>query len=66
MAWKGSGQKVGLEIWRIENFKVVPWHASEYGTFYSHDCYIVLRTYKPKPDSPSLRYADGFARTETK
>ena len=48
---------MGLEIWRIENFHVVPWPAKQYGTFYTGDCYIVLRTYKPTPDAKTLRYA---------
>jgi len=45
-AWKGAGQKVGLEIWRIEKFKVVPWPKDSYGSFYSGDSYIILHTYK--------------------
>jgi len=45
-AWKGAGQKVGIEIWRIEKFKVVPWPKELYGSFYSGDSYIILNTYK--------------------
>lgn len=45
-AWKGAGQKVGLEIWRIEKFKVVIWPKDLYGSFYSGDSYIILNTYK--------------------
>jgi len=45
-AWKGAGQKVGVEIWRIEKFKVVIWPKDLYGSFYSGDSYIVLHTYK--------------------
>jgi len=45
-AWKGAGQKVGIEIWRIEKFKVVAWPSHLYGSFYSGDSYIVLHTYK--------------------
>jgi gelsolin len=45
-AWKGAGQKVGLEIWRIEKFKVVLWPKDLYGSFYSGDSYIILNTYK--------------------
>ena len=54
-AWGGCGQKEGLEIWRIENFHVVPWPAKQYGSFYTGDCYILLRTYKPTPDAKTLR-----------
>jgi len=45
-AWKGSGQHVGTEVWRIEKFKVVRWPRDQYGTFYSGDSYIVLHTWK--------------------
>jgi len=45
-AWKGAGQKPGLEIWRIEKFKVVAWPKDLYGSFYSGDSYICLHTYK--------------------
>jgi gelsolin len=47
-AWKGAGEKVGLEIWRIEKFKVVRWPKDQFGSFYSGDSYIVLNTYKEK------------------
>ena len=33
-AWKNCGKTEGLEIWRIENLKVVPWQKEEYGTFF--------------------------------
>ncbi|KAI8846228.1 hypothetical protein BC829DRAFT_376011 [Chytridium lagenaria] len=52
-AWKGVGTKVGLRVWRIEQFKVVAWPESEYGSFYSGDSYIVINTYK-KPDLDTL------------
>jgi gelsolin len=51
----GAGQKVGLEIWRVENrrtaedvavFGVKRWPADEYGSFYTGDSYIILNTYK--------------------
>lgn len=45
-AWKGVGQKVGLQIWRIVKFKVTDWPKEEYGNFYSGDSYIILKTYK--------------------
>jgi len=47
-AWEGSGQKPGVEVWRIEQFQVVPWEKSMYGKFHSGDSYIVLETIKPK------------------
>ncbi|VAH69288.1 unnamed protein product [Triticum turgidum subsp. durum] len=47
-AFQGAGQKVGIEIWRIEDFKPVALPKSDYGKFYSGDSYIVLQTTSPK------------------
>jgi len=58
-AWKGAGQKVGTEVWRIEKFKVVHWPKEKYGTFFNGDSYIVLHTYK-NPDSDALKYNVHF------
>jgi len=55
-AWASCGQKPGLEIWRIEQFKVVALPQKRYGQFYDGDSYIVLHTYKKKPDSEELFY----------
>lgn len=43
-AFQGAGQRLGMEIWRIENFEPVPLPKSECGKFYSGDSYIVLQT----------------------
>ncbi|KAM7524502.1 hypothetical protein LguiA_014404 [Lonicera macranthoides] len=43
-AFQGAGQRVGTEIWRIENFQPVPLPKSDYGRFYSGDSYIILQT----------------------
>ncbi|XP_057866984.2 villin-4 isoform X1 [Cryptomeria japonica] len=43
-AFQGAGQKTGLEIWRIENFKPVAIPTSSYGKFRSGDSYIILKT----------------------
>lgn len=45
-AWNGAGQEVGLQIWRINKFKVEHWDKEQYGDFYNGDSYIVLNTYK--------------------
>eukprot|EP00117_Sycon_ciliatum_P013010 scpid79418/ scgid13851/ Gelsolin-like protein 1; Actin-modulator len=45
-AWSGAGEKVGVEIWRIEKFQVKAWPSASFGKFYSGDSYIILNTYK--------------------
>jgi gelsolin len=59
-AWKVAGQKVGLQIWRIEKFHVVPWPEKNYGEFYTGDSYIVLRTYKKTPDAAKFSFDVHF------
>ncbi|QRW21491.1 actin regulatory protein [Rhizoctonia solani] len=41
-AWDDIGQDEGLWIWRIEDFKVVPWPDDRKGQFYDGDSYIIL------------------------
>jgi len=52
--YKGAGQKVGLEVWRVENkrtkadtpdFGVNRVSKEDYGNFHTGDSYIVLNTY---------------------
>ncbi|WZZ39051.1 hypothetical protein YC2023_035310 [Brassica napus] len=43
-ALQGCGQKSGVEIWRIENFKPVAVPIESHGKFFSGDSYIVLKT----------------------
>jgi len=50
--WKGAGQKEGIEIWRIEKMKVVPWPKNQYGTFFDGDSFIVLHSYH-HPEQPT-------------
>jgi len=58
-AWKGAGERVGLQIWRIVKFKVVGWHKDQYGEFYSGDSYIILNTYKERGQE-ELKYDVHF------
>jgi len=58
-AWANAGKVPGLQIWRIEKFKVVAWPKEEYGKFFDGDSYIVLNTYK-KPDSDKLHWDIHF------
>lgn len=64
-AWTNVGQEVGLEIWRIEQFKVVPWPRKLYGSFFSDDSYIILRTYHPNPKLPKIAHDIFFWIGET-
>ncbi|PIA48474.1 hypothetical protein AQUCO_01400812v1 [Aquilegia coerulea] len=50
-AFQGAGQRIGTEIWRIENFQPVPLPKSEHGKFYMGDSYIVLQTTSGKGGS---------------
>lgn len=43
-AFQGVGQKVGMDIWRIEDFQPVPLAKSDFGKFYTGDSYIILKT----------------------
>ncbi|CAG9761740.1 unnamed protein product [Ceutorhynchus assimilis] len=43
-AFARAGQQAGLEIWRVEDFKPVPYPKNQYGKFYSGDSYVVLNT----------------------
>ncbi len=54
-AWKGAGQNVGLQIWRIVKFKVTHWPKDDYGSFFNGDSYLILNTFK-EPDSEALEY----------
>lgn len=43
-AFQGAGQKAGIEIWRIENFRPVPVPKSSHGKFFTGDSYVILKT----------------------
>jgi gelsolin len=49
-AWEKAGKKPGMQIWRIEKFKVVA-SKTPPGTFYDDDSYICLNTYKCKDEN---------------
>lgn len=57
-AWASAGKEVGVEIWRIENFKVKP-VKENIGTFFTGDSYIVLNTFKNN-GSDALRFDVHF------
>jgi len=58
-AWKGAGQEVGVQVWRIVKFKVTHWEKEHNGEFYNGDSYIILKTYKNK-GSDELNYDVHF------
>ncbi|XP_059637389.1 villin-4-like isoform X2 [Cornus florida] len=43
-AFQGAGQKAGIDIWRIENFRPVPVPKSSHGKFFTGDSYVILNT----------------------
>ena len=45
---ESSGQKEGIEIWRIENLSLAPIDKKDYGKFFTGDSYIILNTIVPK------------------
>jgi len=59
-AWAEAGQKVGIQIWRIEKFHVISWPKDQYGKFFDGDSYIVLRTYKKDPNGAKLSWNVHF------
>jgi len=58
-AWRGAGQKVGVQIWRIVKFQVEDWPRDQYGEFYEGDSYIILNTYKEE-DGDELNHDVHF------
>eukprot|EP00928_Gymnodinium_smaydae_P024941 TRINITY_DN20021_c0_g2_i1.p1 TRINITY_DN20021_c0_g2~~TRINITY_DN20021_c0_g2_i1.p1 ORF type:complete len:422 (-),score=92.31 TRINITY_DN20021_c0_g2_i1:62-1291(-) len=52
--WVGIGKQVELRVWRIEQFRVVPWPRSKYGKFHEGDSYIVLNSFLEAPGKPKL------------
>ena len=59
-AWAVAGKKEGLQIWRIEQFKVVTWPQDQYGQFYTGDSYIILNSYKDKENPNKMKYDVHF------
>lgn len=59
-AWKEAGKAIGIQIWRVEKFKIAEWPQKQYGKFYTGDSYILLRTYKKTPDAAKFSYDVHF------
>lgn len=58
-AWLNAGKASGIQVWRIEQFKVKDWDKTQYGAFFSGDSYIVLYTFT-RPPSTKLEYHIHF------
>ena len=58
--WVGAGKEAGMQIWRVEKFKIVPWPKESYGSFHTGDAYICLNTYKKKGDTDALAWDVHF------
>lgn len=52
-AWAKAGKKPGLQVWRIEQFKVKA-SQTALGTFYDDDSYICLKTYQMPDENGKL------------
>ena len=44
-AWQSIGDEPGIKVWRVEQFKIIPWPESQYGSFCTGDSYICLNSY---------------------
>ncbi|XP_071061056.1 gelsolin a isoform X1 [Pseudochaenichthys georgianus] len=49
-----AGKNTGLQVWRVENFDLVPVPENLYGGFYTGDAYLILNTIKQR--SGHLQY----------
>lgn len=45
---ENCGKKPGLQIWRIEQMQLVPVPKNVYGSFFTGDCYVLLKTIASK------------------
>lgn len=57
------GQSAGLEVWRVENFKLAPVHKNCQGQFYVGDCYIILHTVLEPVKKQNLHFWIGSEST---
>jgi hypothetical protein len=55
-AWKGAGKAPGIQVWRVEKFKIIPRTADticgdpRQVKLYSGDAYIILYTYRARDE----------------
>ena len=58
--WDSAGLSLGLQVWRVEQFRVKPWPKTKYGRFHVGDSYIVLNTYTQPENKEKLCYDAHF------
>jgi len=63
--WDGAGDDFGVQVWRIEQFRVKHVDEEDYGSFYSGDSYIVLHTYKEQGGDEKLHNVHFWLGKET-
>ncbi|EPQ54417.1 actin regulatory protein [Gloeophyllum trabeum ATCC 11539] len=56
VAWETAGKAPGLDVWRVEHFRIAKWPRERHGTFYDGDSYLVLHTYKNHNETDALAY----------
>ncbi|XP_076868766.1 advillin [Brachyhypopomus gauderio] len=59
-AFKGICYKPGLQIWTINNMKMVPVPEAAFGNFFEGDCYIVLHGSGDSSQSINIHYWIGI------
>ncbi|GMT10753.1 hypothetical protein PFISCL1PPCAC_2050 [Pristionchus fissidentatus] len=57
--YEDAGTKEGVLVWRIIKMRLTPVPMSEFGSFYSGDCYLVLKTYGTPARSWNIHFWIG-------
>ena len=64
-AWEGLGDQALTKVWRIEQFKVIPWSEENYGQFHKGDSYIILNSYAKEGSDALLHDIHFWIGTES-
>ncbi|KAK0404216.1 hypothetical protein QR680_017345 [Steinernema hermaphroditum] len=61
MDWKviGVGESEGLRMWRVEKLELKELGEEEFGTFFSGDCYVILKTTGAPPREWNVHFWIG-------
>jgi gelsolin len=52
----GLGESAGVRVWRVEDFRVVPWPEEKHGQFHQGDSYVVVNSYKKNANTEALAH----------